>query len=145
MGKTKKDLNVVLKTLREGVEGEEGVLFAYLFGSRAQNAFTVQSDIDVAVFLIPSETRGYLEKEKKILSSLMSLLGTDRIDLRVLNVLPLVLQHRILKEGIVIFIKDEQARVDFETQVMIRYFEMKPYLEEYKEMLFKRIRAGNPS
>jgi hypothetical protein len=56
--------------------------------------------------------------------------------------LPLLLQYHVLKEGIPILIKDEQGRIDFETMVMNRFFELKPYLDEYREMLFLRIKAG---
>jgi predicted nucleotidyltransferase len=133
---------ILLKALREAIEEEEGVLFAYLYGSHAYGDVHSESDIDVAVYLKPSDMKEYLEKEKRILSALIDRVRTDRIDLRILNVMPLVFQYNVLKDGTPILIKDEQARVDFETRVMNRFFELKPYLDEYKEMLISRIRAG---
>jgi len=53
-----------------------------------------------------------------------------------------LLQYNILKEGILLFVRDERERVDFETRVMERFFELKPYLDEYKEMLSLRIEKG---
>ncbi len=138
----KKDKNILLKAIKDVIEGEESVLFAYLYGSLAHSASHSESDIDVAVYLTLSDMKGYLEKEKRIFSALVDHIHTDRIDLRILNVLPLVLQYNVLKEGIPILIKDEQSKIDFETEVMNRYFELKPYLDESKEMLFKRIREG---
>lgn len=136
-----KDRNILLKVLKEIMEGEESILFAYLYGSFVQGTFHPESDIDVAVYLTPSDMKGYLEREKRILSTLIDRIHTDRIDLRILNVLPLVLQYNVLKEGTPILIKDEQSMVDFETEVMNRYFELKPYIDESKEMLFERIRS----
>jgi len=46
------------------------------------------------------------------------------------------------KEGVPILIKDESERVDFETMVMNRFFELKPYLDEYNRMLSLRIKSG---
>ncbi len=134
--------DILLKTLKEAMQGEEDVLFAYLYGSYAYGDVHSESDIDVAVYLTLSDMKEYLEKEKRILSALIDKIHTDRIDLRILNVLPLLLQYRVLKEGIPIFTKEEQERIDFETRVMNRFFELKPYLDEYREMLFLRIRAG---
>ena len=134
--------DILLKALKEVMEGEEGVLFAYLYGSYAYGVVHSESDIDVAVYLNPSDMKEYLQKEKRILSALIDKIRTDIIDLGILNVLPLILQYHILKEGIPIFIKDEKGRIDFEIRVMERFFEMKPYLDEYREMLFLRIQTG---
>jgi hypothetical protein len=48
----------------------------------------------------------------------------------------------VIKEGIAIFVRDEPERVGFEIMVMNRFFELKPYLDEYRQMLSSRIRAG---
>lgn len=134
--------NSLLTVLKEAMEADEDVLFAYLYGSYACGAAFSESDIDIAVYFNPSDIKGYLEKEKRILSALIDRVRTDRIDLRILNVMPLVLQHRVFKEGIPILIKDERARIDFETRVMNRFFDLKPYLDEYQKMLLARIQSG---
>ena len=46
--------DILLKALKEVMEGEEGVLFAYLYGSYAYGVVLSESDIDVAVYLNPS-------------------------------------------------------------------------------------------
>jgi len=129
----------LISYLRDFFEEPEAIV---LFGSYATGTDTSESDIDIAVYLDPSDMKEYLEKERRILSALIGKIRTDRIDLRILNVMPLILQYRVFKEGIPILIKDEQTRVDFETGVMNRFFELKPYLDEYKEILFLRIRTG---
>ncbi|RPJ00179.1 MAG: hypothetical protein EHM36_14995 [Deltaproteobacteria bacterium] len=127
--------------LRESLQDAKDVFFAYLYGSAAHDPLLSGGDIDIAVYLEPSDTEEYVRKEAKLTALLISKLGTDDIDLRILNVLPLVLQYGILKEGILILSRDDAERVEFETSVMIRFFELKPYLEEYRMMLFQRIRG----
>jgi len=133
-----KNRDFLLKILREEMDRKPNILFSYLYGSYAYDIIHSESDIDVAVYITPSEMNEYLKMEKRILSSLIDKIHTDKIDLRIINTLQLILQYQILKEGIPILIKDEQARVDFETQVMIRFFELKPYIDEYREMLLLR-------
>lgn len=130
----------LIKIMKRVFEAEEEILFAYLYGSYVHGPLLPESDIDVAIYLRPSDINKYLDIEKKILSTLIDKIHYDKIDLRILNTLPLLHQYYVLKEGIPIFIRDEQARVDFDTNVMIRYFKLKPYLEEYREMLFQRIK-----
>jgi predicted nucleotidyltransferase len=127
--------------LREFLQDVKGISFAYLYGSAAYDPPPPGGDIDIAVYLKPSDMGEYIKKEDELTTLLISKLGTDDIDLRILNVLPLVLQHSILKEGILILSRDETERVEFETSVMIRFFELKPYLEEYRTMLSERIRG----
>jgi len=144
MQKVNKDKNGdhLLNILKEVMGKDEDILFAYLYGSMVFNSHHLESDIDIAVYLKPADVRGYIEKEKKILSVLIGNLHTDRIDLKILNTTPFLLKYHILKDGIPIVVKDESARVDFEDQVMNRFFELKPYLNEYEQMLSLRIRTG---
>lgn len=123
-------------------EKDDTLLFAYLYGSYASNSILRESDIDVAVYLKPSDMKEYLKKGKELAANLTTELHNDKIDLQILNVLPLLLQYNILKEGKAIFVRDELERIDFETQVMNKFFELKPYLDEYKEMLSTKIKEG---
>ena len=134
--------SILLNILKEVLEKDEDILFAYLYGSRVYRSTHFESDVDIAVYLKPSEVKEYIKKEKELTSTMITKLHTDRIDLRILNVSPFLLQYNIIKEGIPILIRDEAERVDFETRVMNRFFELKPHLDEYKQMLSLRIKAG---
>ena len=128
--------------IRESLDHEKEVLFAYLYGSAVYDPSLPGGDIDIAVYLKPLSTNAYLRKEAELTGLLVSQLHTDEIDLRILNVLPLVFQHSILKDGILVLSRDEIQRTDFETSVMIRFFELKPYLDEYRLMVSERIRGA---
>ena len=132
----------VFDIIKEVMEKDKEVLFTYLYGSYVKNSIDIRSDIDVAVYVKPSDAKGYIKKEEELTIELVTKIHTDRIDLRILNVLPLLLQYNILKDGIPIFIRDERERVDFETKVMNRFFELKPYIDEYQQMLSLKIKAG---
>jgi len=128
--------------LKQSLEHDKDILFAYVYGSAVYDPDLPGGDIDLAVYLKPSDMKEYIKKEVELTGFLISLLETDEIDLRILNALPLVLQYRILKEGILVLSHDETERVEFETSVMIRFFELKPYLDEYRLMLTQRIRGA---
>ena len=128
--------------IRDSLRQEEDILFAYLYGSVVYDPTLIGGDIDISVYIKPSNMENYLKMESKLTALLVSRLQTDKIDLRILNVLPLVHQYAILKDGILVFSRDEEQRVDFETDVMIRFFELKPYLDEYRLMVSQRIRGA---
>ena len=132
----------LITVLKEILEKEKEILFAYLYGSYALNTIHPKSDIDVAVYFKPSDIKGYLQKEKELSAALITKLHNDSVDLRILNTLFFLLKYKVIKEGIPILIKDEAERVDFETMIMNRFFGLKPYLEEYNQMLLLRIKAG---
>lgn len=99
-------------------------------------------DIDIAVYLTKGDMRFYLKKEQDLVTRLMSIFGTHKVDLILLNVVPTLLQYRIVKSGKPIVSKDEIARTNYETRVMLRYFDLKPHLQEYDRQLYKRIKLG---
>jgi len=132
----------LIATLKEILQKDDEIHFAYLYGSYASHKIYPKSDIDVAIYLRPSDLNGYIKKEDELTGTLTMALHIDNIDLRILNTLPFLLQYRVIKEGILLFAKDELERVDFETMVMNRFFELKPYLDEYDQMLSSRIKAS---
>ena len=134
--------NPLTKILKEVFEKNEEVQFAYLYGSVAMGDQTLESDIDVAVYLKPTNINDFLRAEEKLTMALIMRLHNDRVDLRVLNELPFLMQYAVLRDGILIFSRNELERVDFETQVMIRFFDLKPYLDEYRRTLSSKIRGS---
>jgi predicted nucleotidyltransferase len=125
--------------LRKHLKPDTDILFAYLYGSFVTDPDLLESDIDVGVYLKPGDLTAYVRKEEQLTAFLVSHLHKDRIDLRIMNTLPLLLKYSILRDGILIFSRDERQRVDFEATSMIRFFELKPNLDEYNRILSQRI------
>jgi predicted nucleotidyltransferase len=140
---TRRNVSTVIEELRRILHRDKHILFAYLYGSSITHPNLFGSDIDVAVYLKPADLKEYVKKEEQLTALLVSQLHTDRVDLRILNALPLLLKYSVLRDGVLIFSLDETERVDFETAVMIRFFELKPYLDEYRQVFSHRIR-GTP-
>ena len=141
MSKTKNPSSLI-ERLRKALLPDEDILFAYLYGSAVYDPNLPIGDIDVAVYLKPADIKGSISKEEALTAFLISILHTDKIDLRILNELPLPLQYSILKDGKLLFSRDDLQRVDFDTSVMIRFLELKPYLDEYRLILSQRIRGA---
>ena len=137
-----KNRTEIFDILKEVMEKDKEVLFAYLYGSYAQDSIHFESDIDVAVYLKSADLKRYSKKEEELTIELVTKIHKDRIDLRILNVLPPLLQYNVLKDGTPIFVRDDKERVDFETRVMNRFFELKPCIDEYYRMLSLKIKAG---
>jgi predicted nucleotidyltransferase len=128
-------LATLTERLKQSLEHDKDILFAYVYGSAVYDPELPGGDIDLAVYLKPSDMKEYIKKEAALTAFLISRLDTDQIDL--------ILQYGILKEGILVLSRDETERVDFETSVMIRFFELKPYVDEYRLMLSQRIRGAS--
>ncbi|MEQ1898721.1 MAG: nucleotidyltransferase domain-containing protein [Vicinamibacterales bacterium] len=71
-----------------------GIDFAYLFGSSATGARTARSDVDLAISVARGEDPHAVQLEAARLASLH--LGTDAVDLVLLNTAPISLAGRIL-------------------------------------------------
>ncbi len=126
------------KKIKNYLPKDKDILFVYLYGSYATQTVLPDSDIDIAVYLKEGNMDYYLKKDEELLGSIPN----DNIDIRILNTMPLTLKFKVIKEGKIIFSQDEQKRVDFETEIMDNYFELKPYLDEYDELFRKRISHG---
>ncbi|NWF55364.1 MAG: nucleotidyltransferase domain-containing protein [Syntrophaceae bacterium] len=115
------DIRAFLDTLPE-------VLFAYLYGS-----FTREErfrDVDVAVYLknpIPSP----LQAELRLEAELAERIEKYPVELRVLNQAPLSFRYRVIKEGIVLVIRDEDFRCKFVESTLRDYFDFAPFRKAY--------------
>ena len=124
----------VLETLRSCLSGLPEIRFAYLFGSLAKGTQNLLSDVDVAVFLDPEflarphpeHSYGY---KAHLITELMSHLGTNQIDVVILNHASPFLRFQVLRGGIVICETNREERIRFHTQALSRYFDLKPFLE----------------
>lgn len=132
----------IKRNIKKVLEADKDVLFAYLFGSLATGQTHFLSDIDVACYLEPGDMEYYLKKDGQLLGDLAVGLHTSKVDLIILNIAPLVLEFRIISDGEVILSRDEQERIDFETVALYRYFDLKPYLDEYYKLIHYKIKQA---
>ena len=127
------DASSAVEWLRRAFRGrEQGVAAVYLFGSVARGEARPSSDLDVAVLLEPAPARGaYDSLRLDLRAELESELGRE-IDFVMLNHAPPDLTHRVLRDSVLVVEPDPSARVRFEVRARNEYWDVKPYLDEYR-------------
>lgn len=113
------DIEARLGTLGEALARCSGVVFAYLFGGAGAGRLRPLSDVDVAVYL--DDAIDPLEARLAAVRAVTVHLGTDEVDLVVLNQAPTALAGRVLTTRQVILDRDPLRRHRFES-LAIRTF-----------------------
>ncbi|MFW5921436.1 MAG: type VII toxin-antitoxin system MntA family adenylyltransferase antitoxin [Polyangiales bacterium] len=116
------------EAVRECLAGHDEVLEAYLFGSRARGETAGHSDIDIAVYVNRSRARtGGFGYEAELGAQRMSCLGTNAVDVVVLNDAPPLLHHRVLRDGRRVLSRDLRATTAREGRALSRYCDYVPH------------------
>jgi hypothetical protein len=113
------------------------VVFAYLFGSAARDRLTPLSDIDVAVYL--EEGSDFAGARLEVIRHVTRHLGTDEVDVVVLNTAPAALVGRVLLTRRVIADRDPVRRHRFESAALRTFFDFR--IRE-RQILAARYRCG---
>jgi predicted nucleotidyltransferase len=107
------------------------VMAAYLFGSVARGSNRETSDVDIGV-LLSSAPAGFAGLQLDLEGRLETALG-QRAQVVVMNKAPVDLIHRILRDGVLVFERNPPARIAFEVKARNEYFDLRPYLEQYRK------------
>lgn len=119
---------------------------AYLFGSYARGRAWAQSDLDVAVLLDGRpDDETCLDRRLDIIGGLMDILHVNDVDVLILNQAPPALCYAVLRDGILLFCRDPQARVMFQVQTLNAYLDFKPILKRHGDALLEKARKGELS
>jgi predicted nucleotidyltransferase len=119
------------------------VRLAYLFGSQATRRTHPSSDVDIAVLLDESLTSDERFAERlRLLGDLSCLLGTDHVDLVMLNEAPPLLAYETLRHGILLYCADAQTRIEFQVRTLRAYEDTIPLRRILAEAMVARLKAG---
>lgn len=120
-----------IKQLEAYFSQKPEIKIAYLFGSVARQDPHPQSDVDIALFLDEHYFYNQLDYRYKatIITDLIELLHTDKVDLVLLNQVSLPIKFYVIYEGILLHSSDEILRVQFESKTMSLYFDQEYYLK----------------
>jgi hypothetical protein len=119
------------------------VSMAYLFGSQAQGRAHPLSDVDVGVLLADQLTPAEQSRARlRLVGELMALLRRDDVDLVILNQAPLLLRHRVLRDGRLLFARDDRERIRFAAETYRRYLDCRHMYDVLDEAMFARLREG---
>jgi predicted nucleotidyltransferase len=96
----------------------------------------------VAAYLFGSQARGDAGPLAALSAEAGSLLGTDDVELVVLNGAPPLLAQRVIRDGELLAERSALTRVRLETEAIIRYLDTIPLREELGRGLERRLAEG---
>ena len=103
------------------------VEIAYLHGSVARGRPLPSSDVDIALVfsqLLPPYEHLILELE--IQAALEDTCDLAKVDVRTINLAPIMVQGQIIQEGVLLYSRDKDDRVAFEILTRKKYFDYRP-------------------
>ncbi len=127
---------LLIEKLKNFFKNQKDIELAYLFGSQVRGKVGPLSDYDIAVLLKKGRKDDYRYKYW-LANEIAHILDTDRIDLIVLNEVYPELGYNIISEGIRIYERDKDKRVDFESYILNIYLDFLPLLKKQKEDLLR--------
>jgi predicted nucleotidyltransferase len=127
MGKAKAKQQVEL--LLKEAQQDDDVLAVMLFGSVARGEPSAQSDIDICLVLYPK--RWDLEE---LAHKRWNYLRFD-LDIKIFQQLPLYVRRRVLKEGIVLLVKDEDQLYELAFRTAKEFEDFKHTYRDYLEAI----------
>ena len=110
----------------------------YLFGSYATGEFSSMSDVDIALYVENLDN----DIESDIYSEVTALLKTDEVDIVYLNKVRASFSNEIIKKGKLMYCRDEEFRVSFESRVLKEYLDFKPFQDFFSQQVLDRINNG---
>ncbi|MEA3255825.1 MAG: nucleotidyltransferase domain-containing protein [Candidatus Altiarchaeota archaeon] len=134
------ETNEVMDKLSRFFRGQKEVRVAYLFGSVASGKTGPLSDVDVGVFLDES-----LSKKKRfmlnlrLISEISGILKTDRVDIVIMNDVPVSLNYEIIKSNQPVYTRDESERVDIEHGILSKYLDRRYYDKRGADVFIKKV------
>jgi predicted nucleotidyltransferase len=125
MNKIEKELKKIVEELKK----IKAVKCVYLFGSYATGKQLPFSDIDICVIADKMSKK----EESKILS-----LASKKVQISLFNELPIYIKFRVLKEGRILFNKDEEFLHKIIFSTVKEYLDFRPLLKRFERFYFVR-------
>jgi hypothetical protein len=112
------------------------VVFAYLFGGAARGPLRPLSDVDVAVFV--DENADPVAARLEVTRAVTRHLGTDEVDIVLLNTAPVALLGRILQSRRVVLDREPFRRHGFESLAMRQFADFRLFEHRLLARRFQR-------
>jgi predicted nucleotidyltransferase len=132
MARENNDINVpekLLSKLSSAIKAYPEVRSGYLFGSTATGHAREESDVDIAVRLVPglsAEKRFQLRLE--LIDRIEELVDLA-VDVVLMNDAALIMLNQIFSHGIPVFIRDTEEEENFKVQKQKEFFDFRHYLD----------------
>lgn len=134
-------VEALLTSVSAAARAIPGVVLLYLHGSYARGSAGPLSDIDLAVWL---EREGARERdaELKVSEALEDATCRDDLDIVILNRAGPMIRERVLREGRLIFARNEADVVAFQELALKEAFDFEVFSRAYDDTLFAQLAEG---
>jgi predicted nucleotidyltransferase len=129
------DIHQKIEPLTDIFTSDSNIVFAYLFGGLLKDKPNPLSDVDVAVYVKNIKKLDYLE----LFGNIANVLGTDEIDLVILNTAQVSFTGRILQNRKVLVDKDPFMRHKYESIILREFFD---FTIKERDILKRRFGIG---
>lgn len=131
-----------LKRLTAALD-RDGVVSVSLIGSQARGQAGPLSDVDLAVWHEPGlDAAARLRLRLDLARAASEALGTDEVDVVLLNGATPLFRHRAVRDGRRLLERDPRSRIRFEARALLDYLDTKPLRAEMARGLRHRIEEG---
>jgi predicted nucleotidyltransferase len=140
-GASRKELDLRIPLLAKNLSIFPEVAAVYLFGSYARGNPRRGSDVDIAVFTREqSSSRRRSRPRSEYVATASKILGTDKVDVVVLNQAPIVLRHEIFRDGKPLYVRDPVSLSRFRVSSSREYLDTIHLRHTFEKAYFRRIR-----
>jgi len=122
--------------------GKDILLAGYLFGSTLK-PYKLKGDLDIGLLLEEDALKdGTLNIQNHFYLGLRNSLERQDIDVVILNRASLLLRYAVIKEGVLVYEKDRNRRIEFEVRTMLEYFDFSHVRRMFWQDTLERLRDG---
>ncbi len=129
--------------IRAALAADDAIAAVYLFGSHARGTATKLSDVDIALLLdAVVDKSSYFPLRLEYTARMVDLLGSERVEVVVLNEVPLHLAYEIISRGTLLVERNRRYRTAFEADRIGRFLDFKPFLAAQFRAVKQQLRKG---
>ena len=130
-----------LRAAAPAILRDEPVRVAYLFGSHARGQANAHSDVDVAVLAPDVRPSDRLDLRLRLMSRLSRIVEAEA-DVIVLDESPLTLSGRVIRDGHVVYSRDDDLRADYESRIFRQYADFSRDEDEHARLALRVMAEG---
>lgn len=130
-----KGLNEVICMMKNNLSSlleNYDIKLIYIFGSYAKGKNDKNSDLDIAVLL---EKDYNISDKLSLIGDFIDIFKREDIDLVILNDVNSVLEHQVIKYGKLVYMENEDIKVNYEVRVLKEYMDMEPFRRTQMEYI----------